>query len=110
MSIEKIYNEIKGDLYEKVADKLNSLNATETFENYKKNCDWKITFEDTDWITETEVNTFYEVLENDYNITDKETIDIIQGVLNRAEKNEQLKRRILESNERIKKLKQRYLL
>ena len=45
-----------------------------------------------------------------YRNADKETIDIIQGVLNRAEKNEQLKRRILESNERIKKLKQRYLL
>ena len=45
-----------------------------------------------------------------YRNADKETIDIIQGVLNRAEKNEQLKHRILESNERIKKLKQRYLL
>ena len=74
MNIEKLYNEIKGDLYEKVSEKLNSLNATETFENYKKNCNWEITFEDTDWITETEVNTFYEVLEN-YGITDKETIN-----------------------------------
>ena len=45
-----------------------------------------------------------------YRNADKETIDIIQGVLKRVEKNEQLKRRILESNERIKKLKQRYLL
>ena len=45
-----------------------------------------------------------------YRNADKETIDFIQGVLNRVEKNEQLKRRILESNERIKKLKQRYLL
>ena len=74
-NIEKLYNEIKGDLYEKVFEKLNNLNATKTFENYKKNCNWEITFEDTDWITETEVNTFYEVLENDYGITDKETID-----------------------------------
>ena len=45
-----------------------------------------------------------------YRNADKETIDIIQGVLNRVEKNEQLKRRILESNGRIEKLKQRYLL
>ena len=45
-----------------------------------------------------------------YRNADKETIDIIQGVLKRVEKNEELKRRILESNERIKKLKQRYLL
>ena len=45
-----------------------------------------------------------------YRNADKETIDIIQGVLKRVEKNEELKRRIFESNERIKKLKQRYLL
>ena len=45
-----------------------------------------------------------------YRNADKEPIDIIQGVLKRVEKNEPLKRRILESNERIKKLKQRYLL
>ena len=77
MNIEKLYNEIKGDLYEKVSERLNSLNATETFENYKKNCNWEITFEDTDWITETEVNTFYEVLENDYGIKDKEIINEI---------------------------------
>lgn len=75
MNIEKLYNEIKGDLYEKVAERLNSLNATKTFENYKENFNSEITFEDTDWITETEVNMFYEVLENDYGITDKETIN-----------------------------------
>lgn len=45
-----------------------------------------------------------------YRNADKETIDIIQGVLKKVEKNEQLKCRILESNERIKKLKQKYLL
>ena len=75
MNIEKLYNEIKGDLYEKVAEKLNSLNATETFKNYKENFNSEITFEDTDWIIETEVNTFYEVLKDTYGITDKETID-----------------------------------
>ena len=111
MSIEKIYNEIKGDLYEKVADKLNSLNATETFENYKKNCDWEITFEDTDWITETEVNTFYEVVENDYNITDKETIDnlydyILEDVYINGEKHDIPL--ILYKNIRIEQLESQY--
>lgn len=44
-----------------------------------------------------------------YRNADKETIDIIKGVIAKAENNEQLKRRILESNARIEKLKQRYL-
>lgn len=44
-----------------------------------------------------------------YRNADKETIDIIKGVIAKAENNEQLKRRILESNSRIEKLKQRYL-
>ncbi len=44
-----------------------------------------------------------------YRNADKETIDIIKGVIAKVENNEQLKRRILESNARIEKLKQRYL-
>ena len=74
MSIEKIYNEIKEGLYEKVAEKLNSINITKSFEAYKKDrAPYEADFDD--WAVETEVNTFYEVLENNYKITDKETID-----------------------------------
>ena len=74
MNIEKLYNEIKEGLFEKVADKLNSINITESFEAYKKDrTPYEADFDD--WTVETEVNTFYEVLENDYKITDKETID-----------------------------------
>lgn len=74
MSIEKIYNEIKEGLYEKVAEKLNSINITESFEAYKKDrAPYEADFDD--WTVETEVKTFYEVLEDTYGITDKETID-----------------------------------
>lgn len=70
MNIEKIYNEIKEGLYEKVAEKLNSIN-TESFEAYKKDrAPYEADFDD--WAVETEVNTFYEVLEDTYGITDKE--------------------------------------
>ena len=74
MNIEKLYNEIKGDLYEKVSEKLNSINITESFEAYKKDrAPYEADFDD--WTVETEVNTFYEVLEDTYGITDKETTD-----------------------------------
>lgn len=75
MSIEKIYNEIKEGLFEKVAEKLNSINnITESFEAYKKDrAPYEADFDD--WAVETEVNTFYEVLEDTYGITDKEITD-----------------------------------
>lgn len=74
MNIEKLYNEIKEGLYEKVAEKLNSINITESFEAYKKDrTPYEADFDD--WTVETEVNTFYEVLEDTYGITDKETIN-----------------------------------
>ena len=42
-----------------------------------------------------------------YRNADKETIDVIEGVIAKAENNEALKQRILEANERIEKLKQK---
>ena len=44
-----------------------------------------------------------------YRNADKETIDVIEGVIAKAENNEALKRRILEANERIEKLKQKMI-
>ncbi len=110
MSIEKIYNEIKGDLYEKVAEKLNSINITESFEAYKKDrAPYEADFDD--WTVETEVNTFYEILENDYKITDKETIDslydyILEDVYINGEKHNIPV--ILYDNIRIEQLEDKY--